>query len=69
MGAERKSQYLDPDAKLATAYHEVCQTFLLFKIFANFLCRVDMPLSPSLQMEQCLYTRSHAFPVVMLWDT
>ena len=58
MGAERKSQYLDPEAKLATAYHEVCQTPFIFHIFLPIsVCRVDMPLSPSLQMEQCPYTR------------
>lgn len=33
MGAERKSQYLDEKAKLATAYHEVCETVYLHEIF------------------------------------
>ena len=32
MGVERKSQYLDPKNKLATAYHEVCQTILSFAL-------------------------------------
>lgn len=38
MGAERKSQYLDPETKLATAYHEACQTHFILQDFRlNFM--------------------------------
>jgi len=37
MGAERKSQYIDQTAKLATAYHEVWVGWLPSCIFAHFV--------------------------------
>jgi len=43
MGAERKSQYLDEKAKLATAYHEVSLFIYPINASSNF-CRVAMHL-------------------------
>jgi ATP-dependent metalloprotease len=36
MGSERKSHYIDPETKLSTAYHEVCQTLLSSTFLPNF---------------------------------
>lgn len=54
MGAERRSQYLDPEAKLATAYHEVCQTLLSSTFLPNFYAGWACPCRP-------LYRWSNAF--------
>lgn len=70
MGAERKSQYLDPKNKLATAYHEVfiglIQTPFLNQLIVPFP-REATRLSLSIQTELCPFTRSLAFPVATLW--
>ena len=65
MGAERKSQYLDEKAKLATAYHEVFNSLIPFLLLKNR--RVDMPLLPPTPMVQCHSIKSHVSLVDMPW--
>lgn len=65
MGAERKSQYLDEKAKLATAYHEVFHFLIPFLLLKNR--RVDMRLWPSTPMVQCHSIKSHVSLVDMPW--
>lgn len=58
MGAERKSQYIDQEAKLATAYHEVrVDEGNLHHITDFGANREDMPLLLYILMELCHYTK------------
>jgi len=69
MGAERKSQYLDPKAKLATAYHEVSNGVFISERLIIFYSRADMHWSRFTRKEQCLFIRLRAFLGDMRWAT
>jgi hypothetical protein len=60
MGAERKSQFIDPKNKLATAYHEVYLMNVIRLISKELIShnhRADMLSSPCTPMVLCLFTK------------
>jgi hypothetical protein len=58
MGAERKSHYLDPETKLSTAYHEVCQTLLSSTFWPNFYAGWARPCRPPYRWSNA-FTQGH----------